>query len=178
MADNFDFGSFFNDFISKNSTAADSSYEPSQEDIDSAEDFIGGGKWKMKYDELQSDFDSYRKRVENQKDIERNNLKKELILGFLDFVDYTLHTYRAKSAMNTMTKEDEMILEKLSRFLEKYGVSPMENPVGKPFDVNLHEAIMLDNSGFYEKGTVTMVVSHGYMFGETVLRHAKVVVSG
>lgn len=133
--------------------------------------------WKNAYLILKDDFDSYRKRVENARQTEKRNLTKEIIKGFLDVVEYALFTYKAKNKMGTYTKEDEMLLDRLSAFLKEYDVRPMKNPVGSTFDHNLHEAIMTDNSGMFESGTVTLLISHGYMIGDEVLRYAKVAVA-
>lgn len=133
--------------------------------------------WKNAYLTLKDDFDSYRKRVENARQTEKRNLTKEIIKGFLDVVEYALFTYKAKNKMGTYTKEDEMILNKLSDFLKAYDVHPMKDPVGQTFDHRLHEAVYSDTSEMFESGTVTMVISHGYMIGDEVLRYAKVAVA-
>jgi molecular chaperone GrpE len=134
--------------------------------------------WKDAYLKMKDDFDSYRKRVENARSVEKKNLTKEIVRGFLDVVEYALFTYKAKNKMGTYTKEDEMILDKLSDFLKAYDVHPMKDPTGHQFDYNFHEAVISDNSGMFEAGTVTMVIAHGYMIGDEVLRHAKVAVAG
>lgn len=133
--------------------------------------------WKNAYLTLKDDFDSYRKRVENARKTEKRNLTKEIIKGFLDVVEYALFTYKAKNKMGTYTKEDEMILNKLSDFLKAYDIHPMKDPVGQMFDHRLHEAVFSDMSKMFESGTVTMVISHGYMIGDEVLRYAKVAVA-
>ena len=133
--------------------------------------------WKNAYLILKNDFDSYRKRVENARQMEKRNLTKEIINGFLDVVEYALFTFKAKNKMGTYTKEDEMILNKLSDFLKAYDVHPMKDPVGQAFDNRLHEAVFSDTSEMFESGTVTMVISHGYMIGDEVLRYAKVAVA-
>ena len=87
------------------------------------------------------------------------------------------HTYRAKNVNGTATKEDDMVLNRLYATLWKYGVSPMKDATGTPFDVNLQEAILVDRSGMFESGSVTMVLEQGFMLGDEVLRHAKVMVA-
>ena len=133
--------------------------------------------WKSAYETILNDFNSYKKRTELAKSTEKKNLTKEIIKGFLEIIDYILFTYKAKNTLGTYTKEDEMVLQKMLVFLNQYGVKPMRGLEGKPFDHNFHEAIMLDKSGMFEEGTVTLVFSHGYMIGDEVLRHAKVCVA-
>lgn len=159
----FDFGDILNSFVSNKK---ESTQESTQE-----------YDWKKAYLSLKDDFDSYRKRIENTRQSEKKNLTKEIVKGFLEVVEYTLFTYNAKNKMGTYSKEDEMILNKLSNFLKTYDVYPMKDPTGHPFDHNFHEAVLSDESGMFKPGTVTMVLSHGYMFGDEVLKHARVVVA-
>lgn len=133
--------------------------------------------WKNAYDEILSDFNSYRKRNEISRLTEKKNLTKEIIRGFLEIMDFVLYTYKAKNQMGTLTEEDEMVLNKLYSFLKQFDVKPMKNVDGYPFDPNFHEAILVDRSGMFEDGMVTMVINQGYMIGDEVLRHAKVCVS-
>ena len=162
----FDFGDLLSKFSSGNKKNVNENNVPSDE-----------YDWKNAYLILKDDFDSYKKRMENTRQMEKSNLTKEIIKGFLDVVEYALFTYKAKNKMGTYTKEDEMILNKLSDFLKAYDVHPMKDPVGQTFDHRLHEAVISDTSEMFESGTVTMVISHGYMIGDEVLRYAKVAVA-
>ena len=159
----FDFGSLLSEF------AANSGLHGQEEDDDH--------DWKSAYLSLKDDFDSYRKRIENARNIEKFNLTKEIVKGFLDVVEYLIFIYKAKNEMGTYTKEDEMVLNKITEMLKKYDVHPMLDPVGKPFDHKYHEAVMSDKSGMFESGTVTLLLEHGYMIGDEVLKYAKVVVA-
>jgi molecular chaperone GrpE len=58
--------------------------------------------------------------------------------------------------------------------LEKSGVKRIET-VGKQFDPHRHEAVGVKDSG--KDNEVLEEMQAGYMLGETVLRHAKVIVS-
>lgn len=163
----FDFGDLLNS-IAKDSKPNDD--ESSSEQNQSYD-------WKSAYETILNDFNSYKKRTELAKSAEKKNLTKEIIKGFLEIIDYILFTYKAKNTLGTYTKEDEMVLQKMLTFLNQYNVKPMRGLEGKPFDHNFHEAIMVDSSGMFEDGCITMVISQGYMIGDEVLRHAKVCVS-
>ena len=163
----FDFGDLLNS-IAKDSKPNDD--ESSSEQNQSYD-------WKSAYETILNDFNSYKKRTELAKSAEKKNLTKEIIKGFLEIIDYILFTYKAKNTLGTYTKEDEMVLQKMFTFLNQYNVKPMRGLEGKPFDHNFHEAIMVDSSGMFEDGCITMVISQGYMIGDEVLRHAKVCVS-
>ena len=158
----------FADLLSKH--VAQSSFQSTAKDSDDYD-------WKEAYLSLKEDFDSYRKRTENARRMEKTNLTREIIKGFLGVIDYILFTYKAKNSMGTYTKEDEMVLNKLTDLLKSYNVYPMKDPVGQMFDHRWHEAVIADHSDMFESGTITMVIAHGYMIGDEVLRHAKVAVA-
>jgi len=63
----------------------------------------------------------------------------------------------------------------MKKLLEGQGGTKIKT-VGEPFDVELHEALMRQPSDAPED-TVISELEPGYMFGDKVLRHAKVIVS-
>jgi molecular chaperone GrpE len=70
----------------------------------------------------------------------------------------------------------ELIFNKFSKILEAQGLVPFES-VGKPFDVEYHDAVLLVPREDVPPNTVLEEVERGYMLRDKVLRHAKVVVS-
>lgn len=70
----------------------------------------------------------------------------------------------------------ELINQKAEKLFADAGVKRMESPVGKPFDVEFHDAIMHMPSELPE-GNVVHEVQAGYMINDKVLRHARVVTS-
>ena len=72
----------------------------------------------------------------------------------------------------------ELIARKLHNVLEQEGVEPIE-PLGQPFDPNLHEAVAFeDNSeGGDHVDTVSEVFSKGYRLHDRIIRPAMVKVS-
>jgi molecular chaperone GrpE len=60
--------------------------------------------------------------------------------------------------------------------LERFGVRPIEAQ-GKPFDPNLHEAVLEADDPSRPPGTVTQVLEQGYTLHDRLLRPARVVVS-
>ena len=62
--------------------------------------------------------------------------------------------------------------------LAKHGIAPIE-AVGKPFDPNVHEAIMrVEPAPGQEPGTVAEELRKGYMINDRVLRASLVKVAG
>ena len=53
------------------------------------------------------------------------------------------------------------------------GVKPIE-AVGKEFDPNLHNAVMMVDDDSLESGTVAEEMQKGYMYKESVVRHSMV----
>ena len=65
---------------------------------------------------------------------------------------------------------------KFQSILDAEGITRIDAE-GKPFDPNLHEAVMQEPSAEHEPGTVIAVLQQGYMLGERVLRPAMVKVA-
>ena len=61
--------------------------------------------------------------------------------------------------------------------LERNGVKPFD-PQGQPFDPELHEALSTRSEDGADAGVVLDTVEKGYRLNGTVLRPARVVVSG
>jgi molecular chaperone GrpE len=70
----------------------------------------------------------------------------------------------------------EMVQGQLMTLLERESVKPMES-VGQAFDPMKHEAMMMLERTDVDEGTVVEEIQRGYMLGERVLRHARVIVA-
>ena len=71
-----------------------------------------------------------------------------------------------------------LIYNKLKSLLEAKGLKEMENPIGKELDTEMHEAIsMVPAQKKKQKNKIIDTVEKGYLLGEKVIRHAKVVVA-
>ena len=70
----------------------------------------------------------------------------------------------------------QMIFRKLQKIFSDHNIVEIEDPCGKPFDVNYHEAIMMMPSDM-EEGAVVQQVQKGYRCGEKIIRHSKVITS-
>ena len=70
----------------------------------------------------------------------------------------------------------EMVRGKLRAFFEAQGVTVMD-ALGKPFNPEQHDALLLRATPGFPAGTVLEVVTPGYRLGERVVRHAQVIVS-
>ena len=72
----------------------------------------------------------------------------------------------------------EMVLRQTKETFGKMGVEEID-PLGQPFDAELHNAVMQGGADEGEPGTVCLVLQKGYKLGSRVIRHAMVkVVAG
>ena len=104
---------------------------------------------------------------------------EKLLFKFLPVLDDLYNAVEAAKSTNEadyVVKGIEMILQKTLRLLEEEGVKPITDVVGFPFDVNLHEAMMLMPSEIPE-GHIVQEILKGYMLRDKVLRHTKVITS-
>jgi len=126
---------------------------------------------------LKAEFDNFRKRADRDVLEARARARVSLLTEFLPVLD---NLDRALSAAEH--HEEGKVLEGVrlthsmfADLLRKEGVTEID-PMGAPFNPHVHEAVMIQPSES-EEGTVTAVFERGYVFGEKVLRPAKVVVS-
>ena len=98
------------------------------------------------------------------------------MLELLDDIEKANEAGKQSDDYEALLKGVEMIEQKAKKLFNESGVQKMEDPVGKEFDVDYHEAMMTMPSDEPE-GTVVQVIQPGYMIRDKVLRHAKVVTS-
>ena len=130
-----------------------------------------------KYLRLAAEYDNYRKRTAKEKEGAYQNAKADTIARFLEVYD---NLERAVSqpgdAENAHKKGMEMIFHQLEAVLEKLGVT-VEDPIGKSFDPDRHEAVMhIDSEGLGES-VVSQVFQKGFLLGDKVIRFATVQVA-
>ena len=132
---------------------------------------------KNKYLRALADLDNYKKRVSLEKDelIKYSNelLIKELLPaldGFAKALDFA-----KKTDSEDLMKGIALIKKQVEDALTKFGVKEILS-VGKPFDPNLHEAILMKESE-KETGIILEEMQKGYTMHERLLRPAMVIVS-
>ena len=69
----------------------------------------------------------------------------------------------------------ELTLKMLSNAMEKFGIAEV-NPVGEPFNPELHQAMTMQESDKHEANSVTAVMQKGYLLNDRLIRPAMVVV--
>lgn len=133
-----------------------------------------------KYLRAQADFDNFRKRTLKEKEELAQYASLKLVNQLLPIVDNfqrALQTGGEAAESDAFAKGVDMIYRQLIQVLENEGLKAME-PVGQPFDPELHQAIMQVDSEEHEEGIVVEVVQQGYWLKDKVIRPAMVKVSG
>lgn len=132
---------------------------------------------------LAADFDNFRKRAVRERDQAASaadaKLLGELLAVLDDFERALEHAGDAAdgSAHSQLVEGIRMTHARLLGVLSQHGLS--EIPADGAFDPHLHEAMMMQPApAGVAPNTVLQVVQKGYMLGDRVLRHAKVIVSG
>jgi molecular chaperone GrpE len=124
---------------------------------------------------LAAEFENFKKRI--NKDQQRNKeFYKESMLGNLlpviDDIDRALMHHEDDETGKAFT----MIKSKLISYLEGYDVSPFDS-VGEEFDPEKHDAMLTRAEEDKDNNIVLEEFEKGYMIGNKVLRHAKVIVN-
>jgi len=70
----------------------------------------------------------------------------------------------------------ELTLKMFTSVMEKFGIKEV-NPLGEPFNPELHQAMTMQPSTEHEPNTVMAVMQKGYLINDRLLRPAMVVVS-
>ncbi len=123
-----------------------------------------------------ADFTNFRRRSEAEAQQSYRYAAGTTIKKFLAVMDDLERALAHRPAGDTWADGIELVYRKYQTILDAEGVTRIDAE-GKPFDPNLHEAIMQEASDQYESGTVIAVLQQGYMHGERVLRPALVKVA-
>jgi len=121
-----------------------------------------------------ADFDNYRKRVQREQDNATQAGKRQLVLALLDVMDdFERALAYASTAPESILAGARVIHQRLADLLQAQGVVPYTS-AGQPFDVALHEAVDAIKTDQTQSGIVLDELSHGYRWGNEVLRPARV----
>jgi molecular chaperone GrpE len=136
---------------------------------------------REKHLRLYSEFENYRRRTAKERLELISTASEELVKDLLPVLDDFERSFKAADKDEKVDlKPDEgikLIYNKLVKILGSKGLKPMEGLTGEPFDAEKQEAITQIPAPNEElKGKVVDVVEQGYLLGDKVIRHAKVVI--
>jgi molecular chaperone GrpE len=126
-----------------------------------------------------AELDNVRKRAARDVDAARRSGVEKLageLLGIVDSLEMGLETAGTASA-ESLVAGKQATLRLLRAAFEKFGIE-LVDPVGHPFDPQLHEAMSMQPSTTATPGSVLLVLQKGYRLGDRLLRPARVVVAG
>ncbi len=126
-----------------------------------------------------AEFENYKRRT----DAEQLNLLKYAAEGFvlrllpvIDDFERSLQYIDSSKDIDSVKAGIHMVYEKFVKLLDEQGIKKID-AVGKPFDVNFHEAVMQRNSEDTDPHTVIDEIESGYIYKDRVIRHSRVIVS-
>lgn len=126
-----------------------------------------------------AEFENYKRRTENEQLSILKYSAESFITKLLPIVDdfeRSLQHMETAKDTDSLKKGVGLIYEKLMKLLNEQGVKKIE-AVGKPFDVEYHEAMLQRKDDSVDPHTVLDEIETGYIYKDRVIRHAKVIVS-
>lgn len=135
---------------------------------------------KDQYLRLNADFDNFRRRTKDEKEVLKDNIRGDIVTSLLPVVDnFELARTQVKAETEGEQKINnsyQSLYKQFVDFLRSLGVEAVPT-VGQPFDPNFHEAIMKEASNEVPDNTVLMEFRKGFKIGNSLLRPAMVKVS-
>lgn len=130
-----------------------------------------------------ADFENFRRQKEREITLTASRAFENVIRDLLPLVDdirRLLHHAppegEAAQIARPYIEGVEMVQKNLEKWLNEKGVVPIESK-GMKLDVNFHEAISQMEHPDAEADTVIEEYQTGYLLGDKVIRHAKVIVA-
>lgn len=126
-----------------------------------------------------AEFENFRKRTEKEKSTMFDMGAKSVVEKLLPIID---NFERGFAGLSEAQMSDpfvsgmDMVYKQLVKALADMGVEPIE-AVGKPFDPNLHNAVMHVEDENLGENTVAQEFQKGYLYHGSVVRHSMVQVA-
>lgn len=131
---------------------------------------------------ISADYANFQKRAPKQIADSVAYEKKAILRSLLPSIDNFEHALshassaNGEEALDNIVKGIQLVFDHMLDALKSQGVSRID-ALGRPFDPNMHEAMMRKSEPDKEDNTVLEVYQAGYMMGEQVLRPSKVIVN-
>lgn len=136
-------------------------------------------EWKDRALRAAADLDNYRKRAIRDRDEAAARSQGEVLARIVEVVDdlaRVAHLEPASTSSEALHEGMLAIERKFLKLLESSGVERLD-PLGQPFDPNMHEAVAtLPAPDVKADHTVGAVYQHGYRLRGALLRPARVAV--
>ena len=123
---------------------------------------------------LQADFENFKKITDKQNKEIIKFANENIIKEFLDCYEDFGRALEVENDEN-LREGIELTYNKFKDILTKEGVEEI-HAKGEKFDLNKHEALMVQKSDDVENGYVIEELMKGYMYKDKVLKYSKVIV--
>ena len=126
-----------------------------------------------------AEFENFRKRTEKEKSTMIDMGAKSVLEKLLPIIDNFERGFAGLSEeqmSDPFVSGMDMVYKQLVKALADMGVEPIE-AVGKPFDPNLHNAVMHVEDENLGENTVAQEFQKGYLYHGSVVRHSMVQVA-
>ena len=126
-----------------------------------------------------AEFENFRKRTEKEKSTMFDMGAKSVLEKLLPIIDNFERGFAGLSEeqmTDPFVSGMDMVYKQLVKALADMGVEPIE-AVGKPFDPNLHNAVMHVEDENLGENTVAQEFQKGYLYHGSVVRHSMVQVA-
>ena len=126
-----------------------------------------------------AEFENFRKRPEKEKSTMFDMGAKSVVEKLLPIIDNFERGFAGLSEeqmSDPFVSGMDMVYKQLVKALADMGVEPIE-AVGKPFDPNLHNAVMHVEDENLGENTVAQEFQKGYLYHGSVVRHSMVQVA-
>jgi molecular chaperone GrpE len=129
---------------------------------------------------MQADMENLRKRLVREHEKSRRRALERFMGDLLPVVDSLERGLEAAedpaATVEALKEGKELIRKMLAKAMGDHGLVVID-PVGEPFDPEVHEAMTMLPSEEFEENVVMEVLQKGYRLHERLIRPAKVVVS-
>ncbi len=128
-------------------------------------------EYKEAFMRVKADFENFKKRADRNVAERLERSTSQLVTQLLPVLD------ACDAAVSQDQTEVEPIQKSFLEVLEREGLERLD-PVGEPFDPNLHEAVMHEEGEDGDEPTVVAILRIGYTWKGKVIRPAMVKVKG
>ncbi len=129
---------------------------------------------------MQADMENLRKRLVREHEKSRMRTLERFMNDLLPVRDSLERGLEAASdpaaTVEALTEGKQLIMKMLSKAMGDHGLKTID-PLGEPFDPEMHEAMTMLTSDQLDENTVIDVIEKGYLLHDRLIRPAKVVVS-
>lgn len=177
-ADEFSCESRASEVAEKEAASTDDKKDSVSSDVFIAKAQEEAEEWKSKYLRLHAEWDTYRRRMSEQRLEEKAVATEKLVEHLLPVIDDFERTidYAEKNGETGLLGGVQAVHTKLLDSLKKEGVEVV-NPQGEAFDALECQAVSVVEDGTILDETVSEVFQKGYKMGKKVLRSAMVSVT-